>query len=340
MSEDLWKEPDATAEEGATIKKLAKVDAQPEQREWKLIEKLVMGLGVEQRRSRRWGIFFKSLTFLYLFGLMGIFVAGEWWSDGVSKPVSHTAVINIKGTIADGEEANADALVGALRKAFADKGTKAVLLKINSPGGSPVQAGYVYDEIIRLRGLHADIKVYSVIADLGASGGYYIAAAADEIYADKASLVGSIGVISSSFGFVDLLQKLGVERRVLTAGEHKAFLDPFQPLNESEAVFWKGVLNTTHLQFIEQVKKGRGDRLKVEPGLFSGLIWTGEQALEMGLVDGLGSASYVAREIVGEEHMVNFTPDLSAVERLVERFATSFARTLSVELGVSGAPMR
>ncbi len=338
MNEDLWKESDVKSE--SVISKPEKTDTESEKREWKLIEKLVMGLGAEQRRSRRWGIFFKSLTFLYLFALLGIFAAGEWWSDGVAKSVPHTAVIDIKGTIADGEEANADALVGALRKAFDDKGTKAVLLRINSPGGSPVQAGYVYDEIVRLKSLHADIKVYSVIADLGASGGYYIAAAADEIYADKASLVGSIGVISSSFGFVDLLKKLGVERRVLAAGEHKAFLDPFQPLNESEAVFWKGVLNTTHMQFIEQVKKGRGDRLKVEPGLFSGLIWTGEQALEMGLVDGLGSASYVAREIVGEAHMVNYTPDLSAVERLVERFATSFARTLSVELGISAAPMR
>ncbi|OMH32852.1 peptidase S49 [Motiliproteus sp. MSK22-1] len=303
-------------------------------REWRLIEKLIMGLNAEQRRSRRWGIFFKSLTFIYLFVALFLLVPGDFFSLDKAIAERHTALVDVNGTIAEGEEASADAIVTALRKAFEDEATAAIILRINSPGGSPVQAGYVYDEIVRLKASYPDIKVYSVIVDLGASGGYYIAAAADEIYADKASLVGSIGVISSSFGFVDVLEKLGVERRVFNAGEHKAFLDPFKPLKESEKQFWEQVLNTTHNQFIEQVKKGRGDRLKDDPKLFSGLIWTGEQALELGLIDGLGSAGYVARDIVGEENIVNFTPELSPLERVVERFSTSFARTLAVELGL------
>ncbi|MEH6627687.1 MAG: signal peptide peptidase SppA [Motiliproteus sp.] len=300
------------------------------------MEKLIMGLNTEQRKSRRWGIFFKSLTFIYLFAALFLFIPGDWFPKEVSGSQQHTALVEINGVIAADEDANADTIVTALREAFEDKGTAGVILRINSPGGSPVQAGYVYDEIVRLKQLHPDTKLYSVISDIGASGGYYIAAAADEIYADKASLVGSIGVISSSFGFVDVLKKLGVERRVLTAGEHKAFLDPFTPLKASEKTFWEGVLNTTHKQFISQVKKGRGERLKEDPQLFSGLIWTGEQALELGLIDGLGSAGYVAREIIGEKNIVDFTRNISPLEKMVERFSTSFARTMSVELGLKG----
>ncbi len=303
-------------------------------REWKLIEKLVMGLHAEQRRSRRWGIFFKSLTFIYLFAALVILIPDDFFESSSKSSARHTALVEINGAIADGEEANADSIVGALRKAFKDEGTAGIILRINSPGGSPVQAGYVYDEIMRLKKKYPQTPVYSVIVDIGASGGYYIAAAADEIYADKASLVGSIGVISSSFGFVDILKKLGVERRLLTAGEHKAFLDPFTPLKESEKEFWEQVLNTTHQQFIEQVRLGRGNRLKETPQLFSGLIWSGEQALQLGLIDGLGSSGYVARNVIGEEEIVSFTPRLSPLEQIVERFSTSFARSLAVELGL------
>jgi protease-4 len=308
-------------------------------KEWRLIEKMVNSLSVEHRRSRRWGIFFKSLTFLYLFAALYLLLDNRWSEQAIgNKP--HTALIDIIGPIAADAEASADSVVHGLREAFEDENTQGVILRINSPGGSPVQSGYIYDEIKRLRALHPKTKLYTVISDIGASGGYYIAAAGDEIYADKASLVGSIGVTSSSFGFVEVLKKLGIERRVMTAGEHKAFLDPFIPLKESEVDFWKGVLNTTHRQFIDQVKKGRGDRLKDTEQLFSGLVWTGEQALELGLIDGLGSASYVARELIGEDNIVDFTPSLSPWERLAERIGASFGRTLVTELGLTSSPLR
>ena len=221
-----------------------------------------------------------------------------------------------------------------LRDAFEDTNTRGVILRINSPGGSPVQSGYVYDEIMRLKGLYPNVKVYAVISDIGASGAYYIAAAADEIYADKASLVGSIGVISSSFGFVDALDKLGVERRVFTSGENKAFLDPFSPLKKTDKAFWQNVLSVTHKQFIAQVKKGRGDRLKSTSKVFSGLIWTGEQALEMGLVDGLGSTGFVAREVIGEENIVDFTLKRSPFEEFADRLGIAAASTLANKFGV------
>lgn len=311
-----------------------------ESKEWRLINKLVMGLHAEQRRSRRWGIFFKSLTFIYLFVALYLLIPGDVLDSDTVKSGPHTALVDVSGLIAEGEDANANDIAYALRNAFEDEGTRGVILRINSPGGSPVQAGYVYDEIKRLRGLYPDTKLYAVVGDLCASGGYYIAAAADEIYADKASLVGSIGVISSSFGFVDLMQKVGVERRTITSGEHKAFLDPFSPLKASEQEFWQSVLDTTHQQFIEQVKLGRGDRLKDEEELFSGLIWTGEQAVDLGLVDGLGSPGYVAREVIGEENIVSFSPKLSPLEQLVERFSISFAKTLSTQLGLNSALLR
>ena len=335
MSEELWGNK---AADGATSAEMRQHERR-EQKEWRLIEKLIMSLTAEQRRSRRWGIFFKSLTFVYLFAALWLLVPGDLLEGEVAGD-AHTALVEIEGAISSSDDANADAIVGGLRRAFKDDNTRAVIMRINSPGGSPVQSGYVYDEVRRLRALHPRIKVYSVIGDIGASGGYYVAAAADEIYADKASLVGSIGVISSSFGFVDTLQKLGVERRLVTAGEHKAFLDPFTPLKESELEFWKGVLDTTHRQFIDRVRQGRGARLKDDAALFSGLIWTGEQALELGLIDGLGSASYVARDVVGAERIVNFTQKASPVERLVERLGVTFARVLAAELGARGPAIR
>ena len=229
-----------------------------------------------------------------------------------------------------------------MREAFKDPKTKAVVLRINSPGGSPVQSGYIYDEIRRLRAEHPAIKLYAVISDLGASGAYYIASAADQIYADKASLVGSIGVTAAGYGFVGTMEKLGVERRTYTAGEHKAFLDPFQPQKPEETAFWQGVLETTHKQFIASVKQGRGERLKDKehPELFSGLIWSGEQALALGLVDGLGSAGYVAREVVGEKELVDFTVEESPFDRFSKRLGASVAERLAMWMGFQGPSLR
>ncbi|KEA61902.1 Periplasmic serine protease (ClpP class) [Marinobacterium lacunae] len=305
-------------------------------REWRLIEKLVNGLHVEHRRTRRWGIFFKFLTFAYLFALLGIYLYND--TPEIASPASdtHVAVVRVEGAIADGEKANADSLIWSIRKAFENKHSTAVLLRINSPGGSPVQAGYVYDEIKRLREKYPEKKVYAVISDIGASGAYYIAAAADEIYADKASLVGSIGVVSASFGFVDLMGKLGVERRMLTAGEHKGLLDPFTPLQSSEREFWQTILDTTHKQFIEQVRAGRGDRLKENDELFSGLVWTGEQAVDLGLVDGLGSASYVARDVIGVDSLVDYSAKGSPLEQLIDRLGVSMASHLANMVGLGG----
>ena len=286
-------------------------------KEWKLIEKTVSQLGVEQRRARRWGVFFKVLTFSYLFALLFLMVPGLS-NNKLSDAESYTALVDLKGVIAANEEASADFLVTGLRAAFEAEGAKAVVLRINSPGGSPVQSGYVYDEIKRLRALYPEKPLYAVISDIGASGAYYIAAAADEIYADKASLVGSIGVVASGFGFVDTMEKLGVKRRLYTSGAHKAFLDPFSVEKADEVDFWKSVLDKTHQQFINKVKEGRGDRLSISDDTFSGLIWNGEQAMEMGLIDGLGSAGYVAREVVGAEEIVDFTPQPDPFERITK----------------------
>ncbi len=306
-------------------------------KEWRLIERTMMGMQKEQRSARRWGIFFKLLTFGYLFVILGIYLFADSFTPDMNESGSHTAVVQVKGVIADGEEASADAIIHALRKAFEAETSKAVILRINSPGGSPVQSGYVYDEVKRLRVLHPEKKVYAVILDIGASGAYYIAASADEIYADKASLVGSIGVVSSGFGFVDLMEKVGVERRNLIAGENKTFLDPFSPLADKDRQFWQTVLNTTHAQFIDQVRKGRGDRLKENDQLYSGLVWTGEQAVDLGLIDGLGSSSSVARDIIGVEKLVDYTPKGTPFEQLIDQLGVSFAKSMATQLGLNGS---
>ncbi|WP_028694940.1 S49 family peptidase [Pseudomonas cremoricolorata] len=325
---DQWKAPETGDEE--------------DRKSWKLLEKTLLAGVQEQRRARRWGIFFKLLTFVYLFGLLLLFSPLMDMDTSAARSTNHTALVELRGVIADQESASADNLVKSLREAFKDAKTKAVVLRINSPGGSPVQSGYVYDEIRRLRGEYPDIKLYAVIADLGASGAYYIASAADEIYADKASLVGSIGVTAAGYGFVGAMEKLGVERRLYTAGEHKTFLDPFSPQKPDETAFWQGVLNTTHQQFISMVKQGRGDRLKDKehPELFSGLVWSGEQAKALGLVDGLGSASYVAREVVGEKTLVDFTVQESPFDRFSKRIGASMAERLALWMGLQGPALR
>lgn len=313
-----------------------------ERKSWQLLEKTLLASVQEQRRARRWGIFFKSLTFLYLFGILFLFSPLAKMEKNAVGGTGHTALIEVRGVIADKEEASADNIIGSLRAAFKDPKTRAVVLRINSPGGSPVQAGYVYDEIRRLRGEYPDIKLYAVITDLGASGAYYIASAADKIYADKASLVGSIGVTAAGYGFVGAMEKLGVERRTYTSGEHKAFLDPFQPQKPEETAFWQGVLDTTHKQFIASVKQGRGERLKDKehPELFSGLIWSGEQAVDLGLVDALGSAGYVAREVVGEKDLVDFTIEESPFDRFSKRLGASVAEHLAMWMGFQGPSLR
>lgn len=314
--------------------------AAADEKSWKLIEKTVLASVQEQRRGRRWGIFFKILMFAYLFIALFVFSPLFRMADMDSGSGKHTALIDIRGMIADQELASADSIVGSLRKAFKDPQTQAVILRINSPGGSPVQSAYVFDEIRRLRSEYESIKVYAVISDLGASGAYYIASAADEIYANKSSLVGSIGVTAAGFGFVGAIDKLGIERRAYTSGDHKAFLDPFQPQKEDEIVFWEGVLNEVHQQFIASVKEGRGERLKFEqyPEIFSGLIWSGEQALGLGLIDGLGSAGYVAREVVGEATIKDFTVKQSPFERFTQRLGASVAEQLAMSLGLQQGP--
>ena len=281
----------------------------------------------EQRLSRRWGIFFKLLGFTYLFILLMLFLVDL---EGPGKHVgSHTALVELDGVITSGADANADDIVSGLRAAFKDANTAGVILRINSPGGSPVQAGYINNEIERLRGEYPDIPLYAVISDVAASGGYYVAVAADQIYADKASIVGSIGVRMDSFGFVKAIDKLGIERRLLTAGEHKGLLDPFLPVDGVEREHVQKLLNEIHEQFIRVVREGRGDRLADNGLIYSGLIWSGEEAVELGLVDGLGSAGYVAREIIGEEKVVDFTREKDFFERLSANIGTATANALA-----------
>ena len=293
-----------------------------------LVNKIATEAITEQRRARRWSVFFKLFVVGYVSIFTLMFLVGGW--DGASMGgKKHTALVDISGVISADTQANADYIVSGLRAAFEDKNTAGVILRINSPGGSPVQAGYVNNEIYRLREEYPDMPFYSVITDMCASGGYYIAAAADKIYADKASVIGSIGVIMSGFGFVDTIEKLGVERRLLHAGENKGFLDPFSPLKPEQVEHVETLLAEIHQQFVDVVKKGRGDKLVNDEKIFSGLIWTGEQSLELGLVDALGSPGYVAREVIGAEEIVDFTKRETFLDRFASQIGATFARSLS-----------
>lgn len=305
-----------------------------------VMQNLLMASIKEQRRQRRWGIFFKSLTFVYLFMVFFALFPGDGQDGGTLTRGKHTALVDINGVIADNSDANADTIISGLRTAFEDKKTAGIILRINSPGGSPVQAGYVYDEIKRLREKYPETKLYAVITDVCASGGYYIAAAADEIYADKASMVGSIGVLMNGFGFTKAMEKFGIERRLYTAGEHKGFLDPFSPQKAEEVEHIQGLLKNIHEQFIDVVKEGRGDRLKNDPRLFTGLIWTGEEGVELGLVDGLGSSGYVAREVIQEEKIVDYTIKANYLERFAEKFGIAMASTMSTTIMGGQNPIR
>jgi protease-4 len=271
----------------------------------------------EQRSKRRWGIFFKGAFLVYLGFLF--FLAPD---TGISKLTksSHVGLIDIQGVIAADSPANAETVVQGLRQAFEAEKAQAVLLRINSPGGSPVESGLIHDEIVRLREKYPNKKVYAAVTDMAASGGYYIAVAADQIYADKASIVGSIGVIAPVMGFTELMNKIGVERRTLTSGKHKAMYDPTAPVKPEEQAWFQAILDNVHQQFIAVVKSGRGDRLAKDPEIFSGLMWTGEQAVKIGVIDGLGSPGYVAREIIGNEVVIDYTPHPDFFEQIAHRF--------------------
>ena len=284
----------------------------------------------EQRRARRWGVFFKLLGFAYVTLFLISMFAPHF--SGLSKGTQHTALVELSGVIADGQDASADNVVSGLRAAFESNNSAAVILRINTPGGSPVQASYINNEINRLKELHPNKPIYAVVTDICASGGVFAAVAADKIYADKASIVGSIGVRMDGFGFVDAIEKLGVTRRLMTAGEYKAILDPFTPENEFEKQHIQSLLDEIHQQFIDVVVEGRGDKLAKDKNLFSGLFWTGEQALELGLVDGFGSASYVAREVVGVEKIQDYTYREDVFQRFAKQLGTAMMKPIQQAL--------
>lgn len=290
----------------------------------------------EQRARRRWGIFFKLLFFTSLFLVIWlIWPVDESIGKNSKAKANHSALIEIKGPIDSEAQANADDIMTSLDNAFKDPTTKGIILSVNSPGGSPVQAIDVYNEIKRLRIAHPAIKVYTVCQDICTSAAYYIASASDEIYASPASLVGSIGVLIDGFGFVDGMHKLGIERRLLISGDHKGFLDPFSQLKETDRKFAQDMLNEVHEQFISSVKQGRGKRLKITSDIFSGLAWTGQQALNEGLIDGFGSSRDVARNVIKEENIVNYTVKPNVFDKLTSRFGASFALQFGEVLGLT-----
>ena len=301
------------------------------------MEKLALAMLQEQRVKRRWGIFFKLIGFSYLLAMLLLFID---WGGGSEKLVNgkHTALVHLNGTIASGGDGSAESINEALRSAFDDKETAGVVLRVNSPGGSPVQAGIVHDEIRRLRSKHPQISLYVVVEDLCASGGYYVAVAADKIFVDKASIVGSIGVLMDGFGFTGTMDKLGVERRLLTAGVNKGFLDPFSPQDAEQKKHAQVLLGEIHRQFIEVVRKGRGERLKETPEMFSGLMWTGTQSIQLGLADDLGTVESVARDVIKAERIVDFTIKENIAERFAKRLRADAAQGMGSLLGAIAWP--
>ena len=294
--------------------------------ERELVTKLATAALKEQRRARLWGIFFKLLTFAYV--TLILLMAVDWKRGDGAGGGKHTAMVEVNGLIAPGSDASAERITSALQAAFKDKNTQGVVVRCNSPGGSPVQAQTIYDEMRRLRKQYPDIPLYAVVEDVCASGGYFVAVGADRIYVAKASVVGSIGVLMNGFGFTGLMEKLGVERRLITAGENKAMLDPFSPVDEKDVAHLKQLMADIHQQFIGVVKEGRGKRLKEAPEIFSGLIWTGQKSVELGLADGFGSLDSVARDVVKAEDIVDFSSRESVVEKFARRFGASAASAL------------
>ncbi len=304
----------------------------------KLLDKIATGALTEQRRARRWGVFFKLILIGYLFALLGLALRADIGIDELS-PDDFTAVVDIEGVISSDSDAAADRVVESLREAFAADGAKGVLIRINSPGGSPVQAGRIREEILRLRKKHPELPVHAVVGDICASGGYYIAVAAEQIHVDRASIVGSIGVRIDSFGLVDAIDTLGIERRLYTAGRNKGILDPFLPVSEEADQHLKGMLETIHNQFIAVVKEGRGERLKGEESLlFSGLFWSGEEAITLGLADHIGNDDQVARDVIGAEELVVFTHQREWIDRFADRVGATIVNRISTLTGI-GAPV-
>ncbi len=297
--------------------------------ERKVVERLAFEALAEQRRKRRWGIFFKLLGFAYFTVLLIMLFDWGDTAERLTDGKKHTALVQVDGVISVNGEASAEHVTGALQSAFEDKGTQGVIIRINSPGGSPVQSGLISDEIKRLRAKFPAIPLYAVVEDVCASGGYYIAAAADKIFVNQASVVGSIGVLMDGFGFTGTMDKLGVERRLLTAGQNKGFLDPFSPQEPRHLEHAQTLLNDIHQQFIKVVRDGRGKRLKDAPELFSGLMWTGAKSVELGLADEFGGVDYVAREVIKAEDIRDYTVKQNFAERLARRFGTNMGESLA-----------
>jgi len=302
-----------------------------------VLEKLAMSALQEQRRARRWNIFFRLMTLGFLFAVLLAFTGWLDKSESSLTDGKHTALVDMQGVIAADSAASADNLIPSLQDAFADKGTQGVILRINSPGGSPVQAGQINDEIRRLRAKYPAIPLYVVVDDICASGGYYVAAAADKIYVDKASLIGSIGVLMDGFGFTGTMEKLGVERRLVTAGSNKGFMDPYSAVRPDQQEYAKQMLAQIHQQFISVVRQGRGKRLKETPDTFSGLVWNGQAGVEMGLADGYGSVESVARDVIKVTDIVDFTVKEGLADRLAKRFGAGVASAIgfSTQSGVT-----
>lgn len=309
-------------------------DSETENWERQVLQKLALSAVQEQRRARQWGIFFKLLTFIYLFLLVFLAIGWLGTKDSVTTG-NHSALVELDGVISSDSGASAERVTTGLKDAFEDKNTKGVILRINSPGGSPVQSSTINTEIHRLREKYPNVPLYAVVEDLCASGGYYVAVAADKIFVDQASILGSIGVLMDSFGLTDAIDKLGIERRLFTAGENKGFLDPFSPIEPEQKRHVQLMLTEIHQQFIAAVRKGRGSRLKDNPEIFSGLVWTGERSIALGLADAIGNVDYVAREIIKAEDIVDFTPKESLAERLAKKLGTGVTGAL---LGAMRAP--
>lgn len=284
------------------------------------LEALAQAILKDRRAERRWRIVFRVTWLLVVLAVLAAGFNNRKGVNNVSGP--HTALVEVRGEIASDSDANAETIVAGLKSAFEDSGAKAVVLRINSPGGSPVQAGIVNDELRRFKALHKK-PVYAVVEEVCASGAYYIAVAADEIYVDKASVVGSIGVLMDGFGATGAMEKLGIERRLLTAGENKGIGDPFSPLTDKHRAMFQAMLDQIHRQFIAVVRQGRGDRLKETPETFSGLFWNGEESIKLGLADHYGNLDYVAREVVKAENVIDYTARDNVAERLAKRFGAA-----------------
>lgn len=295
-----------------------------QQWERSILEKVALASVVEQRRTRRWSIFFKLLFLTYIIIISGI--AMSPMSDVASLSQGpHTAVVDVKGVILSGGEADADNIIRSLNNAIKDPNTKGLILRVNSPGGSPVQSSYIYEAIRKIKSKHPELPIHAVVEDLCASGCYFIASAADKIFVNQSSIVGSIGVVMNGFGFTDTLKTLGVERRLYTAGKHKGFLDPFSDVNPEEKAHVQSMLNDIHSEFIQSVKSGRGERLKNNPDLFTGLVWAGSESIKLGLTDAVGDVRSVAKNEIGEEKIVDFTAKQPFIEKLAKSMGAATA---------------